>query len=209
MTNKIIIDGVDVIDCKHYQYKKPEDYEMRYPNSGDCYIGLCAYLFNCQGLIDDFEKHCIDNPNCYYKQLKRKEQECEKLKVKLNPKLKNVHCVYFEGQTGQCRAKEFTRCNPINCKLYTIDELSTIVDLQNRNTKLKKECEELKTQLKQVKYLYEVQDEKLIDELATENKQYKQVLDEIEEFCLVYRENPIEGTAYNKILDIINKAREE
>lgn len=79
-------------------------------------------------------------------QLQAKEQECEKLKAKLNPKLRNAHCVYFEGQTGLCKAKEFTRCNPVNCKLYTIDELSTIVDLQNRNTKLEQECEELRKQ---------------------------------------------------------------
>lgn len=84
---------------------------------------------------------------CQYKQdYKQKEQECEKLKAKLNPKLRNAHCVYFEGQTGLCKAKEFTRCNPVNCKLYTIDELSTIVDLQNRNTKLEQECEELRKQ---------------------------------------------------------------
>lgn len=46
--------------------------------------------------------------------------------------IKNAHCKYFEGQTGQCQAKEFIRCNPINCKLYTIDELSTILDLQKQ-----------------------------------------------------------------------------
>ena len=77
MKYKTIIDGVNVSECEYYQYKKPEDYEMRYPNSGDCNIGLCAYLFNCKGLIDNLEKHCIDNPDCHYKQLKRKEQECE------------------------------------------------------------------------------------------------------------------------------------
>ena len=33
---------------------------------------------------------------------------------------------------GLCKAKEFVKCNPVNCKLYTIDELSTIVDLQEQ-----------------------------------------------------------------------------
>lgn len=66
MTDKVIIDGVDVSRCEHYLNK-------------EC---LCQYneidgrifkLYRC----DDFE-------NCYYKQLQRKEQECEELKEKLN-----------------------------------------------------------------------------------------------------------------------------
>ena len=53
MTDKeIIIDDVDVSGCKHYD---PEQYFK-------CNISCC---------------HCEENPNCYYKQLKRKEQECE------------------------------------------------------------------------------------------------------------------------------------
>lgn len=56
MTDKeIIINGVDVSECKHYN---PEQYFK-------CNIGCC---------------HCEENPNCYYKQLSRKEQECEELK---------------------------------------------------------------------------------------------------------------------------------
>mgnify|MGYP001556517616 CR=1 FL=1 len=68
---EIIIDGVDVLECKHYEYKSLKDCEMRYPESGDCEIGLLNYLFN--GNLD-IEKHCKDNPNCYFKQLQRKEQ---------------------------------------------------------------------------------------------------------------------------------------
>ena len=57
MTDKqIIIDGVDVSGCKHYN---PEQYFK-------CNIGCC---------------HCEENPNCYYKQLKRKEQECEEINL--------------------------------------------------------------------------------------------------------------------------------
>ena len=57
MTNtdkQIIIDGVDVSGCKYY-------------DNLDCYAerGCCGYPLDCE-----------DNPNCYYKQLKRKEQEC-------------------------------------------------------------------------------------------------------------------------------------
>lgn len=61
--------------------------------------------------------------------------------------MRNAHCTYYEGQTGLCKAKEFVKCNPVNCKLYTIDELSTIVDLQEQlkaKEYYQKECEELK-----------------------------------------------------------------
>ena len=74
MTNKeeIIIDGVDVLECEHYEYKSLKDCEMRYPESGDCEIGLLNYLFN--GNLD-MEKLCKDNPNCYYKQLQKEKFE--------------------------------------------------------------------------------------------------------------------------------------
>lgn len=118
MTNKqIIIDGVDVSKCEFLKY---------------------------DGIGCGIDENYCRGANCYFKQLKRKEQECEKLKARLKPKLKNAHCVYFEGQTGICKAKEFTKCNPVNCKLYTIDELSTIVDLQTQLDQLKAENEELK-----------------------------------------------------------------
>ena len=82
MTDKEIIeiDGINVLECEHYQYKSLKDCEMRYPESGDCEIGLINYLFN--GNLD-MEKLCVDNPNCYFKQLARKTQECEGLKEKL------------------------------------------------------------------------------------------------------------------------------
>lgn len=59
MTDKeqIIIDGVDVSGC------------VQFTQEGDC----CNLGGGCKGW-----------PNCYYKQLKRKEQECEKLKNQMN-----------------------------------------------------------------------------------------------------------------------------
>jgi len=135
MTEKIIIDGVDVRGC-----------EFAESDIVDSKIQIICKNCKHRG---DFIYGCQSNPNCYYKQLARKTEECEKLKEKLNPKLKNAHCVYFEGQTGLCRAKEFKRCNPVNCNLYTIDELSTILDLQaqlqaeqQKNEQLQKELEQ-------------------------------------------------------------------
>ena len=59
MTDKqIIIDGVDVSGCKYWK-------------------GYCRIASLC-----DYPGHlCEVTPNCYYKQLKHKEQECEELKA--------------------------------------------------------------------------------------------------------------------------------
>ena len=79
-----IINDVEVKECQYYEYQTKEDYEMRIPESGYCNIGLCAYMFNCNSLIDDLEKHCIDNPNCQYKQLQRLKKENEELKKQID-----------------------------------------------------------------------------------------------------------------------------
>ena len=63
MTDKeIIIDGVDVSGCKY------------------C---LKMTKYRCTIQRDIYKWLCEENPNCYYKQLKRKEQECEELKEKI------------------------------------------------------------------------------------------------------------------------------
>lgn len=83
MTNKqIIIDGVNVSKCEFYDKDKGYCLTLKMNPKGfknpSCFSGdfqeciqdskTCPYTF------------CHNNPNCYYKQLKRKEQECEKLK---------------------------------------------------------------------------------------------------------------------------------
>lgn len=65
MTDKIIIDGVDISGCGYYD---------PYMSNGDCIIqgfGINDSILYCD---------CKDNPNCHYKQLQRKEQKCEELK---------------------------------------------------------------------------------------------------------------------------------
>ena len=58
MTDKeIIIDDVDVSKCNYFN------------NTDKSYCEECCSEFGCA--------ICNDRPNCYYKQLKRKEQECE------------------------------------------------------------------------------------------------------------------------------------
>ena len=61
MTEEIITDGVDVAGCKHYKTET-------------C---LADYLFTDMAFS---EAKCVLSPNCYYKQLKRLEQENKELK---------------------------------------------------------------------------------------------------------------------------------
>ena len=70
MTDKqIIIDDVDVSKCNYFN------------NTDKSYCEECCSEFGCA--------ICNDRPNCYYKQLARKEQECEELK-RLIAKQKNA-----------------------------------------------------------------------------------------------------------------------
>ena len=65
MTDKqIIIDGVDISKCKHY------DEVFNYCDQS--YLGEGGLLKNTKN-----PKRCDCSPNCYYKQLKRKERECD------------------------------------------------------------------------------------------------------------------------------------
>ena len=77
MINKeqIIIDGIDVSECLFYQANFEEDYDVRIKH-------FCSNWHNsCES---------INNSNCYFKQLSRKTQECEKLKNKINKLRKNL-----------------------------------------------------------------------------------------------------------------------
>ena len=76
MTDKqIIIDGVDVSGCKKYEYEIVR-----------CNATLKNMCF-CGGRCTDRK-----NADCYFKQLKRKEQECEELKSDLTDLSKIIDC---------------------------------------------------------------------------------------------------------------------
>ena len=67
MTDKQIMDDVDVSGCEHLT-------EIQ-----GCWLSTCDYLKH-KGNITS--KVCKYNPNCYFKQLARKTQECEQIKEK-------------------------------------------------------------------------------------------------------------------------------
>ncbi len=180
MTDKIIINGVDVSGCELFdgshkcicdktgldEYKKLRQLNtVKYVNCRDNYN--CYYkqlkrkeeeyrelkdeINKLEAIADKYqteiERDCLSLHGAIESIIERKEEECEKLKEKLKPKLKNAYCAYFEGQTGLCRAKEFKKCNPVNCKLYTVDELSTILDLQEQLQAEQQKVKELEEKL--------------------------------------------------------------
>lgn len=144
MTDKqIIIDGVDVSGCEHY-----ED------------LNCFAYRDSCGYPLD-----CKDNSNCYYKQLKRKEQECEELKRDLTDLSKIIDCkngtiLTFKEQLDQLKAKNeelkkilnegclhnLTLMTELRVLLQTLAEIKEIADKDFRHTA----WEEYAKQLKQI-----------------------------------------------------------
>lgn len=70
MTEKIIIDGVDVSGCKQYEHLLKDRSFL------DC---DCKRIMTCNGASAICKGY-----NCYFKQLARKTEECERMKKALN-----------------------------------------------------------------------------------------------------------------------------
>ena len=119
MTDKqIIIDGVDVAECRHFNYGKGYNPETEESVKGAC---ECITAHDSYG---EFMYYGIcKGRDCYYKQLKRKEQECERLKEEVsllkesNSKLQPIEDVnslekYYLQQLDQLKKENE---NIINC----------------------------------------------------------------------------------------------
>ena len=122
MTDKqIIIDGVDVSGCAGY-YFSPTKFHS------------CQDIQQVNNLGYEQDTLCEQNPNCYYKQLKRKEQECERLKEEVsllkesNSKLQQIEDVNSLEK----------------CYLQQLDQLKA------ENEKLKKQVCGLRPELKSI-----------------------------------------------------------
>ena len=122
MTDKqIIIDNVDVSGCRFYSEKLSTMKGTGSISVTKC-NGFCTH--NIRGLDDS---SCYDihieyakckNNNCYYKQLKRKEQECEELKEKINNLICSANCYKYKEAERYRIALEDIRSlinNPKNC----------------------------------------------------------------------------------------------
>ena len=114
MTDKEIMDDVDISECNYY-------------DNGLCMNGDTGLVNTC------FINQCSDYKNCYYKQLQRKEQECEELK-----KWKN-EVVRLWNRT--CKCELLDEKNAI-CK-ETLKECIGIVSCRDRYKQALKKIEEL------------------------------------------------------------------
>lgn len=126
MTDKqIIIDDVDVSKCIYFQQEDD---------------GYTCGAEECNGAI----VACRACDNCYYKQLKRKEQECEELRETI----KKGRCPHYV--LGECSQKHHNNC---------VGRNQCIKDLEQENEKLKvwKSITPLKTKML-VKALTEIKD---------------------------------------------------
>lgn len=151
---QITIDGVDVCECDCYY-------------DGKC---LCEYNEINRRIIRYYS--CKKFPNCYYKQLKRKEQECEELGGRLK------YILDENKVLKDCAANEHIDIlalkNYISTLEFHIDQLKT------ENERLLKECEMRKNQA------LTIDDETITVQITQqqfeEYKQLKQILTEIKDF---------------------------
>ena len=190
MTDKeqIIIDGVNVSECRYGEIEK------------DVFKCSCEYNVRSASMF------CKDNPNCHYKLYKRKEQEYEELR-----QYHNKCCEEFEKEKQNLidRYNQFSKdffigkyCKKEYCDLLKAKE---------------QELEELKVQLKNSENARNYAEKVCID-IELKKKIYKQALDEIEKELKedIYCENQECGCddfeeclkcTKEYILDIINKAK--
>lgn len=75
--NSVIIDGVDVSGCENFR-PDADTSEISYTNA--CSIGLWQRWYSNLEPSCTMSCSCKENPNCNYKQLKRKEQKLNKIK---------------------------------------------------------------------------------------------------------------------------------
>ncbi len=116
----IMIDGVDVYECEHFR----EEFTEFYLNDPDIdYINYCCAYTN----------ECKKHSDCYYKQLKRKEQECEQLEKQLQ-KYRSVLEDIREDmkqdttcESRECGCDDYAEC--LNCIKETIlNKISEVED---------------------------------------------------------------------------------
>lgn len=111
---KTIIDGVDVSGCEYYDQ------------------GIC----NIPDVIETYDS-CIDKGACYFKQLQRKEKECEEVSneiVELNVKYETV--VNLAKKNADANEYCLQELEKENQKLkQALDEIEKIVTLDKTHIK--------------------------------------------------------------------------
>lgn len=124
MTDKqIIIDGVDVSECSWYKQ------------------GATGMICADWSLSND----CSRNLNCYYKQLKRKEQECEILKEKLEQQ--KGYTVSYKSYVYEQKKQLKAENEKLKLQATSLNYTNEIATLETENKHLINENEKLKLEL--------------------------------------------------------------
>lgn len=161
MTEEIIIDGVNIAGCEFYQIEA----NQLYPKAQYC--GSMRNTF------------CENEPNCYYKQLKRLEQENTKQKEMIERQWKLLE------QCGVSAGGELKRVS------YLLE-------------KYLKENKELKEEVKLFRYAHDNEQDRRrkFEDCLQEIKDYLNTLSGIDN-------DFVNTETYLRILDCITKAEEE
>ena len=164
MTDKqIIIDGVPVQDCCYFDYENDGYKDSCYIHQNEC-----------------------SAQNCYYKQLKRKEQECEELQER-------AASIIYSLTGGRLSYSTYTLegCEQAYHDQLEIDVERATKELQEENETLKQEVNKYKQALDEIKMIAE--ENIRIADLEGLNGVYrrglaKQILQKISEYKGEYNE---------------------
>lgn len=210
MTDKeqIICHGVGVSKCEHFSGCKRKE---------------CMAVWASPGYKELHKLKCCDSPNCYFRQLARKTQECENLEKEIcnirmgvngniqptvfGKSLDEIHKI-LTGHARYRKALEAFQDDYFKgLDTTTIAELAKkSIRLTTENRKLEQECEELKEKQKIIgKAIY-----KESIELCNENARYLKALEEIEKIAKLTKEGYM-GPYYglDEILKNISKVKKE
>lgn len=199
MTDKQIIDRVNVKECKYYCNGKCERYEEFVE------ADYADYSVKC---ICEKENDLGTYDICDYQQLKAKEQECEELKndkfaleVHINSLTSPVniedceHSVY-NGEYVACRYYEGCRC----------DDLDFANCMFRENVRLKQQLDQLKAENKILKEKFEIAIKNNMDKtlLRLKNGDVQEELQEIrEQFGIETLYFHDDNTRAHRCLDIL------
>ena len=154
MTDKqIIIDGCDVSGCSLYE----DNPKYRMWGTCDCMRSMVD-----QSGYDDLAGAECKGYNCYYKQLKRKEQECAELKKwkenVINLFDKTCRCKYLNKESAFCNFYN-KECITINQCLYknqqTLTQIKEIAEKDFRHTAWEEYAKQLKQILQKISEVVE------------------------------------------------------
>ena len=110
---QIIIDGVDVSECVSFDKLNGQN--------------ICCYEDTREDKIS-FANFCVENKDCYFKQLARKTQECEELKKELDKE----HLLMLEKQDKATRY--FLVLNGIKEYIYNNTDFDVNDSIQSKTS---------------------------------------------------------------------------